>query len=229
MGYKVLLVDDDTEVLQLNSKYLISQGFEVKVTAHPTVVLAAIRDYEPDCVVLDVMMPEINGMDLAVKIRKISRVPIIFLSGKTDEDDRIRGLMIGADDYITKPYSLRELAARISVACRRRVQEPESSLLSFPPLEIDKVKHKVFANGEEIILSNREFEFLMILVDHINEPISFEKISELMWGSYSEAERRSIMVNSSRLRKKLEGFGGAEKMIETVWGTGYVFRYEPKR
>lgn len=224
MGYKVLLVDDDTEVLQLNAKYLAGQGFEVKVTSHPAVVISALKEFRPDCVVLDIMMPEISGMELAKRIRKGSAVPIIFLSGKTSEDDRIDGLMIGADDYITKPYSLRELAARITAVCRRKAPVVESPLLNFPPLSIDKMKHKVFCNGEEISLSNREFELLIILVDRRDKTVSFEEISKLMWGSYSEADRRSIMVNSSRLRKKFEGYEGADRMIETVWGVGYVFK-----
>ncbi len=223
MPYKLLLVDDDHEVLEVNAKYLSSQGFIVKLSTHPSVVLNIIKDFEPDCVVLDVMMPEMDGMTLCKKIRSVSAVPIIFLSGKTGEDDRINGLMLGADDYMIKPYSLRELAARIMTNIRRHTSVSAPSVLSFPPLSINTTSHKIYFNDEEITLSNREYELLLLLVNNKNNVVTFEDIAKQIWGVYSESDRRSIMVNASRLRKKLEQYPGLGQMIETVWSKGYKF------
>lgn len=224
MEQKVLLVDDDCEVLQINAKYLASQGFNVKITSHPSAVMRILEDYVPDCIVLDVMMPELDGMSLCKRIRTVSQVPIIFLSGKTTEDDRIKGLMLGADDYITKPYSLRELTVRIQANLRRHMaSSASSSVLSYPPLSIDTIGHKVYYNEEEVALSNREYELFLLLVNRKNEVVTFEDISRQVWGTYSESDRRSIMVNASRLRKKLEAFPGLGQMVETVWSKGYRF------
>ena len=223
MAQKILLVDDDMEVLQINAKYLASNGFQVKITSHPSMVLRIINDFAPDCIVLDVMMPELDGMSLCKRIRTISQVPVIFLSGKTTEEDKVNGLMLGADDYITKPYSLRELMVRIQANLRRHATSQPSSTLSFPPMSIDTVAHKVYCNEDEIILSNREYELLLLLVNRKNETVTFEDLSMAIWGAYSDSDRRSIMVNASRLRKKLEAYPGVDTMIETVWSKGYRF------
>lgn len=223
MSNKVLLIDDDKDVLQINAKYLTTNGFDVKITSHPSVVMKVLKEFSPDCIVLDVMMPEMDGMALCRQIRALSQTPIIFLSGKTEEEDRIRGLMLGADDYITKPYSLRELAVRIQTNIRRHTISSSTSILSFPPLSVDTIAHKVYYNDEEVPLSNREYELLLLLINQKNEIVTFEDIAMKIWGSYSESDRRSIMVNASRLRKKMEAYPGLEQMIETVWSKGYRF------
>lgn len=179
------------------------------------------------CIILDVMMPEINGFSACKKFRTISNAPIIFLSGRADEEDRIKGLTIGADDYITKPYSLRELAIRIEIHIRRyeanNQTKQELSVWEFPPLTIDIIKRKVYWNDEPISLSNKEFDILKTLAEKPGETFRFDEIGNAVWGDYLESDRRSIMVNMSRLRKKLQNYEGLENIIESVWSQGYRF------
>jgi DNA-binding response OmpR family regulator len=150
MSYKLLLVDDDREILQLNAKYLSTLNYNVKICTHPSIVPKLIEEYNPDCIILDIMMPELDGRSLCTKIRQTSDVPILFLSGKTTENDKIQGLQLGADDYITKPYSFRELEARIQTHIRRHKSAITSTLLRFPPLSIDTRYRKAFYHDEDI-------------------------------------------------------------------------------
>lgn len=228
--YKILLIDDDAEVLDINKKFLMKEGYQVAVSTSALKAVSVLKKQPCDCIVLDVMMPEMDGFDACTKFREFTDTPIIFLTGKSSEDDRINGLMLGADDYIVKPYSLKELSLRINALMRRRQAVSNaakaitpSTTLSFPPLQIDTVAHSVFCNGEEIALSNREFSLLHLLVSKPEQTVTFEEIGTKIWGTYAEADRRSIMVNTSRLRKKLEAYPELDGMIETVWSEGYKF------
>lgn len=223
----ILLVDDDTEVLNLNAKYLKNNGYRIVAIPNPVKAVSMVKDIRPDCIILDVMMPEMNGFTACKELRKQIDVPIIFLTGKTTEKDKINGLLLGADDYIEKPYSLKELAVRVMVNIRRYHSNAiTATMLSFPPLSVNLADHKAYYNSEEILLSNREFEVLYYLMKHPNEIITFQQIGEKVWGTYQETDRRSIMVNVSRLRKKLECYDGLENIIETVWSQGYKFTYK---
>lgn len=225
--HTVLLVDDDTEVLELNAKYLKNQGYRVGIAANAIQAIQMLNKVKPNCIVLDVMMPQMNGFTACKEIRQKTNVPIIFLTGRTSEEDKINGLLIGADDYMIKPYSLKELSARILVNIRRyEITSSLATTLSFPPLTIDLSIHKALYDGEEISLSNREFELLYILAKNPNQTITFEQIGVKLWGTYREEDRRSIMVNASRLRKKLDGYVGLENLIETVWSQGYKFHHQ---
>lgn len=228
MKDKLLLVDDDTEVLELNKRYFSDAGYAVATASNAKNALAYLKKNTFSCIVLDVMMPEMDGMTLCKEIRKQSDVPIIFLSGKATENDRIDGLLLGADDYMTKPYSLRELEARIKVNIRRHNASKQttdnSSVLSFPPLSIDLVAHKVSWDEDEIPVSNKEFDLLHFLASHADKVCTFEEIGNAVWGSYLQSDRRSIMVNVSRLRKKLENYTGETNHIESVWSQGYMFK-----
>lgn len=228
--YKILLIDDDAEVLEINKKFLMKEGYQVAVSTSASKAIPVIKKYPCDCIILDVMMPELNGFDACAKLRTFTDTPIIFLTGKSSEEDRINGLLLGADDYIVKPFSLKELSLRIQALMRRRqsVQLSTqttglSSRLSFPPLVIDTLEHKVYCNEEEIPLSNREFSLLQLLASNPGKTITFEEIGTKIWGTYVEADRRSIMVNTSRLRKKLEVWQELDGIIETVWSEGYRF------
>lgn len=228
MKEKLLLVDDDVEVLELNKHYFSDAGYAVATAHNAKEALSYIKKNTFSCIVLDVMMPEMDGLTLCQKIRNQSDVPIIFLSGKASENDRIGGLLLGADDYMTKPYSLRELEARIKVNIRRhnatKQTAQNSSVLSFPPLSIDLVAHKVSWADKEIPLSNKEFDLLHFLASNAGQVCTFEDIGTAVWGSYLESDRRSIMVNVSRLRKKLENYTGETNHIESVWSQGYTFK-----
>lgn len=221
-----MLIDDDAEVLAINCKYLKNEGYEPISATTAQKGLQLLEKFNPSCIILDIMMPGINGFDACKGFRKLTDIPIIFLTGKTSEEDKINGLMLGADDYIVKPYSLRELSARIHANIRRhQFTSTAAATLSYPPLIIDVTNHKPYYNDEEIALSNREYELLYLLASNPNKTITFEQIGKKMWGSYSSNDRRSIMVNASRLRKKLEGYIGLQNLIETVWSQGYKFVY----
>jgi len=222
----LLLIDDDAEVLAINKKYLTGEGFTVYTSTDPLQSIKLARTCNPDCILLDVMMPGMNGFEVCSEIRKESSVPIIFLTGKDSEDDKINGLINGADDYIVKPYSLRELKARIDVILRRSqktVPNPTSNTLTFKNLTVDKLSHKAFYKGEDLQLANREYEVLLYLASHPNREITFEELGTALFGTYQEIDRRSVMVNVSRLRKKMTLDYELENMIETVWSKGYRF------
>ena len=222
---KLLMIDDDEEVLAINKKYLEGEGFHVCVTSSPQRGISYIKKEKPDCVLLDIMMPKMDGFDFCLQVRKFSAVPVIILTGCGSEDDKIRGLVSGADDYMVKPYSLRELKARIDVILRRSsymlLQAEDASLIEFQNLSVDRLAHKAFYRGMDLGLANREYEVLLYLAEHPNKEITFEELGIALFGSYQESDRRSVMVNVSRLRKKIRQNQELEGMIETVWSKGY--------
>ncbi len=223
----LLFVDDDAEVLDINEKFFKEQGYNVITTANPLECIALMKSKKPDCVVLDVMMPGMDGYTLCKEIRKISSTPIIFLTGKSSEDDKINGLVTGGDDYIIKPFSLKELKARIDVILRRvtmmKSEKNTSGQLKFGNLTIDKMAHKALFKGEDLALTNREFDVLVFLAERPGDEVTFEELGKALFGYYDDADRRSVMVNVSRLRKKMELDFELENMIETVWSKGYKF------
>lgn len=222
----LLLIDDDDEVLTINRKYLTGEGYSVHTASDPLRGIALAKKCNPDCIILDIMMPGADGYQVCQKIRTFSDVPIIFLTGKSTEDDKINGLLTGADDYIVKPYSLRELKARIDVLLRRfsKTKAPaDNHTLQIQNLSIDKIAHKALFKGKDLCLANREYEVLLYLAEHPNQDVTFEELGSALFGSYQESDRRSVMVNVSRLRKKFEGNYELENMIETVWSKGYRF------
>lgn len=223
----LLLIDDDVDVLEINRKYLTGEGFTVYTADTPREGIISAKRIKPSCIVLDVMMPGMNGFEVCKQIRTFSSAPIIFLTGKSSEDDKITGLLTGADDYLVKPYGLRELSARIQALLRRASIQAtpiaDTNLLTFRDLTIDKLAHKAFYKGEDLCLANREYEVLLYLATHPNQEISFEELGTALFGVYSEEDRRSVMVNVSRLRKKMTIDYTLENMIETVWSKGYRF------
>ncbi|MBE5876502.1 MAG: response regulator transcription factor [Lachnospiraceae bacterium] len=222
----ILMIDDDAEVLEINRKFLCGEGFQVYIESDPLQGIEQAKKTNPDCILLDIMMPGLDGYQVCESLRRFTSAPIIFLTGKDAEDDKITGLTLGADDYIVKPYSLRELKVRIDVLLRRmqRIQPlQDSHLLTVQNLSIDQLTHKAFYKGTEIVLANREYEVLLYFATHPNQDITFEELGNALFGSYQEADRRSIMVNVSRLRKKMNIDFELEKMIETVWSKGYKF------
>ena len=216
---EILLIDDDREVLEINRKYLTGEGFTVYTADSPRKGIAYAKKLSPDCILLDVMLPEMDGYEVCRRIRSFSAVPVLFLTGRGTEDDKIDGLTSGGDDYIVKPYSLRELKARIDVILRRMNQlhaASESHILTFGSLSIDKVAHKAFFQGTDLNLANREYEVLLYLAEHPDREVTFEELGTALFGSYQENDRRSVMVNVSRLRKRFEGNYELENRIETV-------------
>lgn len=222
--YRLLLVDDDQDVLAINRKFFMHEGYEVQIAQNAMKAIAILQKAKVDCIVLDIMLPGMDGFQACSKMKEITKTPIIFLTGRTAEDDKIKGLLLGADDYVSKPYSLRELSVRIKVIIRRCMEDRENNMiLSCSPLTLDLSKHKAYYSGEEIILSNREYELLHLFASQPNRTVTFEEIGKIMWGTYQNTDRRSIMVTVSRLRKKLEIYIGMSEMIESVWSEGYKF------
>lgn len=222
----ILLIDDDAEVLEINKKYLENEGFCVHTSSDPQKGIQIAQKVMPDCIVLDVMMPEMNGFEVSDSMRAFTDAPIIFLTGKDSEDDKITGLTSGGDDYIVKPYSLRELKARIDVLLRRTLKAPiaqESHLLTIQNLTIDQLAHKAIYKGTDLNLANREYEVLLYFATHPNTEISFAELGTSLFGTYQDSDRSSVMVNVSRLRKKMTLDYELENMIETVWSKGYRF------
>lgn len=222
----LLLVDDDLEVLEINRKYLEKEGFNVSICSDPTQVIDMIKTNEFHCIILDIMMPMIDGIAICKTLRGFSSIPVLFLTGKSSENDKVEGLVSGADDYVVKPYSLRELKARIDVLLRRTStlsSTQNSNLLTFGNLDIDLLAHKALFKGTDLLLSNREFELLALLASRPDQLITFEEIGTALFGIYTENDRRSVMVNMSRLRKKMNIDFELENRFETVWGKGYIF------
>ncbi len=223
--YTCLLVDDDREVLQINGEYLRQKGFRVLLAEEAVGAIELIRRELVHCIVLDVMMPGMDGFAALEQIRALTQAPILFLTGRAAGEDRIRGLMQGADDYIVKPCSPEELALRLMIHIRKSQNlQPHGSVLEFPPLRIDMLGHRVYCHETELLLSNREYDLLLLLARNPGVEMTFEMIGRNLYNGYLEADRKNIMVTASRLRKKLEGFVGTEHLIETVWGKGYRFR-----
>lgn len=224
----ILLADDDVEILKTNSDYLKELNYEVITTKSSIEAIEILKQNKDKItlIVLDVMMPEIDGFTLCKMLKKIKDIPVIFLTGKDSEDDKIEGFMIGADDYITKPYSLRELAARIAVNIRKtNTALNDNDIILIDTLTINTRKHKVYYIEDEIDISNNEYELLLLLAENINKTVTFEMIGKKLLGAYTENDRQSIMMNVSRLRRKLSYYPGLNNLIETVWSKGYIIRY----
>lgn len=222
----ILLVDDDKEVLLLNKKYLMGEGFTVLATNEPLKGIEFVKKQPIDCIILDVMMPGLDGFSVCKKIREFSQTPIIFLTGRVSEEDKLNGLMNGGDDYILKPYSLKELTARIHVILRRLSPQTvtiNQNQITHGDLVIDKLEHKALFKGIDLGLANREYEVMLYLANHPNKEITFEELGNELFGCYTENDRRLVMVNVSRLRKKMSIDPELEKMLETVWSKGYRF------
>lgn len=223
--YKILMVDDDIEVLEINKKFFEEKNCKVEICSKSTQALDLVRNFKPDCILLDVMMPELDGYALCKQIRSVTNVPVLFLSGKVSEDDKIEGFEVGGDDYIEKPYSLREVYVRIMAHIKRnsqkQTQKRDDMIIDLDPFFVDREKHKLFYGETDIPLSNKEYDLILFLAQNPGKEITFEEIGLKLWGTYIETDRRSVMVNVSRLRKKIQDQTGVDNLIETVWSKGY--------
>ena len=223
MGEKLLFIDDDAEVLDINKKYFESEGFEVSTAATVMEGSGLLTAFRPDLIVLDVMMPGIDGFEACTLFRKRTNAPILFLSGKVEEADKIKGFESGADDYLEKPCSLPEMKARIMANIRRSRSYDSTTKKTFGSLSIDEISHKVLWQNEEIALSKREYQLLILLIERKEYLVTFEEIGKEMFGAYTPDDRRVVMVQVSRLRKKLDLYTKGVEIIETVWSKGYKF------
>ncbi len=222
---KILVVDDERSILDLVSAYLRQEGYEVHTAIDGPTALQAARAFRPELIVLDVMLPGMDGLELLTRLRRESDVYIILLTAKSEETDKIVGLSVGADDYLTKPFSPRELVARVKAALRRLhadVGPAESTALLFRHVRIDTGSRRVWVNDEPVDLTSTEFDLLKTLAEHRGLVLSREQLLQQVWGHDFYGEERVVDVHIGHIRQKL----GSDRFILTVRGVGYRFADE---
>jgi DNA-binding response OmpR family regulator len=225
-GKKVLVIDDDVNTVELVKLYLNRDGYKVITSYDGTEALRLARESHPDLIVLDIMLPGINGLEICRTLRAESDVPIIMLTAKTTEEDRLTGLQLGADDYVTKPFSPRELAARVRAVLRRL---PEESVDRGPAevrhekLTVNFLKHEVTISGKSVSLTPIEFKLLGVLIREPGRVFSRAQLIEKAIGYDFEGFDRTIDVHILNLRRKLEPDANHPRYVKTVYGAGYKF------
>ena len=222
---KILVIDDEPSILNLVTAYLKQEGYQYKTASDGASGLQTARTYQPDLIVLDVLLPGMDGIELLTQLRRESNVYVIMLTAKTEEIDKLLGLSVGADDYLTKPFSPRELIARIKAALRRLhsdSSQPYRNVITTSHLRIDTASRQVWVDGELVELTSTEFDLLAALADQPGIVLSREQLLEKIWGHDFFGEIRVVDVHLGHVRKKL----GPHNGITTVRGAGYRFEVE---
>ncbi|MFL6140403.1 MAG: response regulator transcription factor [Labedaea sp.] len=222
----MLVVDDDLTVRDVVRRYLERGGHQVSLADNGEDALRWIAEHEPDLVVLDLMLPGMDGLEVCRRLRQHSTVPVVMLTALGEEENRIAGLELGADDYVTKPFSPRELALRVSSVLRRSSAARERSEpreLTDGDLTLDLAAHRAIRAGAELALTAREFDLLMFMMTHPGEAFTREQLLEKVWG-WDFGDQSTVTVHVRRLREKIESVPAKPRRIVTVWGVGY--RYE---
>jgi two-component system, OmpR family, response regulator ResD len=220
----VLVVDDEPIVRDVVTRYLRRDGFETIEAESGEEARTILETQSPSLVVLDVMLPGINGLDLCQWIRTHSSLPVILLTARGEEADRIVGLELGADDYVTKPFSPRELAVRVKNVLRRTVGgDPRAEVFRFGAIEIDGSSREVTRAGERLRLTAREFDLLFFLAGHPRRVFSRDQLMNRVWGYEAALDTGTVTVHIRRLREKIEEDAARPRFLETVWGVGYRF------
>jgi len=219
---RILVVDDDSHILSFLKRGLVYEGYTVDTASSGTEALAQARENEPELVILDIMMPGIDGIEVCKRFRQASAVPILMLTAKGTVDDRVVGLDSGADDYLVKPFAFDELLARIRALLRRR-QPRERELLRFNDLSLDTASREVKRGDELIALTSQEFDLLELFLRHPRQVLNRDLIYEKVWGYDFGGESNVIEVYVRYLRAKLEA-SGKPRLIHTIRGVGYVLR-----
>ena len=220
----IMIVDDDPNIAQLVRLYLEKEGYEVTVETRGDEALAAFQKNPPSLMLLDIMLPGMDGWQVCRAVRQTSSIPIIMLSAKDETFDKVLGLELGADDYITKPFEGKELVARVKAVLRRSAPtEPEKDTLSFPGLTISLEKYEVHFQGHLVEMPPKELEVLHFLAAHQNRVFTREQLLEQVWGFDFFGDSRTVDVHIKRLREKLQGSEALGWQIRTVWGVGYKF------
>ena len=223
---KILIVDDDKDIVELLSIYVKNEGYEVERAYNGKEAITKLNT-NPDIglMILDIMMPQMDGLAVVREVRKDSQIPVLMLSAKTDDLDKIQGLIQGADDYVTKPFNPLEVMARVKSLLRRSqhdVKNDEPDQIEIGPLIIKKDSHEVeTVTGKSIQLTALEFGILYLLASHPNRVFSADEIFERVWQQESVVSAKTVTVHVSHLRDKIEESTGGEKVIQTVWGVGY--------
>lgn len=223
----ILVVDDDPDLRALLARYLKEQGMRVTAVADGVAMDAVLARDRADLVILDLMLPGEDGLALARRLRAAGDTPIIMLSARGEEVDRIVGLEVGADDYLAKPFSPRELLARIRAVLRRRAgaatPSPPAEVVAFGPFRLDYASHTLTRDGVTVALTTGEYALLRVMIEHPNRALSRDQLIELLKGYDRSPFDRSIDVRVTRLRRKIEDDPENPRYVRTVWGTGYMF------
>lgn len=216
----ILVVDDEKNIVQLARLYLDKEGFRVEAAYDGAQALEKAKILRPDLIILDIMMPEIDGLSVCKELRRTSNVPIIILTARGDDVDRVVGLELGADDYVTKPFNPRELVARVKAVLRRARQEaPSQPVLEADGLRLDVARREVTVEGEPVTLRAKEFDLLTAFMRHSGIVLDRERLLQMVWGTDYYGDTRTIDVHVAWLREKL---APAKRVkIQTVWGVGY--------
>lgn len=223
----VLIIEDERDISRIVNDYLRVQGFSTFITENARDGLQGVRNRQPDFIILDLTLPDADGIEVCRELRTLTSAPILILSARSSDTDKVLALGFGADDYMTKPFSLSELVARVQAHLRRMVdpklQATTQLLLRFGTLSIDKSARKVMAGQREIALSAKEFDLLYFLASNPNQVFTKTQLLDQVWGYSAYVEDNTITVYVRRLREKLERSGIKSAHITTVWGVGYKF------
>ncbi|OYD07142.1 response regulator transcription factor [Paludifilum halophilum] len=231
---RILIADDEKEIRDLLKKYLEREWYKVDVAVNGEETLHLCTQNKYNLILLDLMMPEIGGIEVCRRLRERTNVPILMLTAKDDEVDKVLGLGMGADDYITKPFSIQEVVARVKALLRRYlilgghdIDSHEETLIKFKGLTVDLKKYTTYAAGEEISLTAKEFELLRFFVTHPKQVFTKTQLFRQVWNHSFIEDDNTVMVHIRKLRKKIETDPSNPQLIQTVWGIGYKFVGEP--
>ncbi len=226
---KILIVEDEVEIAELEKDYLELSGFEVEIEHDGAVGLERALAEEFDMFILDLMLPEIDGFEICRQVREEKNTPILLVSAKKDDIDKIRGLGLGADDYVTKPFSPSELVARVKAHLARYERLvgsnlPENDIVEIRGIRIDKTARRVWINGEERQFTTKEFDLLTFLAENPNHVFSKEELFREIWDMESIGDIATVTVHIKKIREKIEMNTNKPQYIETIWGVGYRFK-----
>lgn len=227
---KALIIDDDANICELLRLYFTKDGFDVKTVTNGLEAYTAFNEYQPDIVILDLMLPGKDGYDICREIRKNSTTPIIMLTARSETLDKVVGLELGADDYISKPFDAQEFMARVKAVLRRSSTKLDGAKTQtedkvvYPNFVVDKLSYTAIVNGVELDMPPKELELLFFLATHPNRVFTREQLLGQVWGYDFFGESRTVDVHIKRIRERIEATGGSDVwQIKTVWGVGYKF------
>ncbi|SET37238.1 DNA-binding response regulator, OmpR family, contains REC and winged-helix (wHTH) domain [Natronincola peptidivorans] len=225
---RILIIEDDISIAELERDYLEISGFKVEIENSGDTGIAKAINQEYDLIILDLMLPKIDGFEICRQIRREKNIPILMVSAKKEDIDKIRGLGLGADDYMTKPFSPSELVARVKAHISRYERltgnkQENSDEIEVKGLMIDKSSRRVFINGKEVILTTKEFDLLVFLASNPNRVFKKEELFEKLWGLDSQGDISTVTVHIRKIREKIETDPSHPQYIETIWGVGYRF------
>ncbi|KEI95346.1 PhoB family transcriptional regulator [Clostridium botulinum A2B7 92] len=229
MSYKILIVDDDKTIVEFLQIFLIKEGYEVRISYNGEEALDKIRSEQFNLILMDIMMPKLDGFEAIKRIRRLTNIPIIFLTAKDSQHDKIKGFISGCDDYITKPFDLVELSLRVSAILKRvstSVIEENEDIIKVKDLELNLKEHTLYKEKNEIKLTPKEFDILFLLARNKGRIFPSSEIYERVWGQEFLENDNSLLTHIRNLREKLSDTVKNSKYIKTVWGVGYKIEKE---